>query len=188
MSHLNKREYEVRTVPLATVQGLVRAHHYSRGGANTATYRHGLFHIDRPADCLGAAWWIPPTKAAAIASYDGDWRKVLALTRLVLVPDLPTNAASYLLARSTRLIKQDGRFACLVTDADEWRGHTGLIYKAAGWEYIGLTAPEAVWVDPATDRMVARKRGPVTLTKQQMLDRGYEMVGRFSKHKYRKLL
>jgi hypothetical protein len=36
--------------------------------------------------------------------------------------------------------------------------------------------------------MVARKAGPKTRTKQQMVDLGYTLVGMYPKHKYRIIL
>lgn len=185
MTHLRKDDYRVETVPLSVAQELVRAYHYSGGGANTATYRHGL--LNKAGECVGVAWWIPPTKGAAKASYDGDWTKVLALSRLVVRPGEPTNAASFLMGRSIRLIRGDNRFRALVTYADTWKEHTGAIYRATNWESVGLTKPEAVWVNGA-GRMVARKAGPKTRTKEDMEALGCVMVGRFAKHKFRILL
>lgn len=182
--HLRRQDYVVRTIPLSQAQELVRLHHYSRGGSNTATFRHGLFHVDDLDTPLGVAWWIPPTKSAALATHPTNWRGVLTLSRLVVVPGMPTNSASFLMAASIRLIRQDPRWECLVTYADSWQGHTGAIYKATNWTYVGETAPESVWVDPSTQRMVARKAGPRTRTKQEMLDLGYQHLGRFPKHKY----
>jgi hypothetical protein len=49
----------------------------------------------------------------------------------VLEPDVPPNACSFLLSKSTRLIDTK-RWHTLVTYADSWRGHTGAIYRAAG--------------------------------------------------------
>ena len=150
-------------------------------------YTHGLY---RKGDdqILGVAWWIPPTKHCAMNTYPGgDWKKVLSLTRLVVVPEVPQNGASFLMGQSLKLIRRDRKWECLVTYGDTWRGHVGAIYKATNWEYLGLTKPTDVWVDP-NGRMVARKAGPKTRTNQQMLDPGYEMVGSYPKHKYRIIL
>ena len=176
-----KADWIVKTVPLATCQVLVAEHHYARGGSNTATYRHGLFRADEPETCLGVAWWIPPTKSAALATYPNDWRKVLALSRLVIVPGVPTNGASFLLSRSRKMIDRR-KWPCLVTYADEWRGHTGAIYLADNWKPQGKTTPEAVFV--LDGRMVARKAGPVTRTRAEMEALGAVLVGRFAKNKF----
>lgn len=183
MNRLRAQDWHVVPVPLACAQALVRAFHYSGSGANTATYCHGL--LPRTStdsfDCEGVAWWIPPTKSAALASYPQNWQGVLALSRLAISPDTPKNAASFLLGKSMRLIDRE-RWPCLVTYADTWRGHTGAIYKATNWKYVGMTKPERTYVKDG--RMIARKAGPKTRTHAEMLELGAEMVGAFAKHKF----
>lgn len=184
---LDKREWLVDTIDLGQAKSLVARLHYAKGGSNTATFRHGLFRRQGwPLFPMGAAWWIPPTRAAAAATTDGDWRRVLALSRFVLDPDVPKNGASYLLARSVRLIKRTRAWDVLVTYADEWQGHLGTMYLAAGWEYVGLTKAERVYV--LNGRMVARKAGPRTRTHAEMLALGAECAGSFAKHKFIKRL
>ncbi len=186
-ARLRRKEWIVDVIGLGQGQELVLDLHYAKGSANTATFRHGLFRReDWPLIYSGAALWIPPTRTAAEASYDGDWRRVLALSRFVLTPDVPKNGASYLLSRSVRLIRQSRSWDCLVTYADEWQGHLGTMYRAAGWEYVGLTKPERVYVKDG--RMVARKAGPKTRTHAEMIALGAECVGSFGKHKFRLLL
>lgn len=180
---LRKSEWEVRDVDIAVARRLVEREHYAAGASNTATYLHGLF---RKGDifqeqCVGVAWWIPPTRSAAEATYPGKWKGVLALSRLAISPEVPANACTFLLSRSRRLIPSDV-WPCLVTYADEWRGHTGAIYKADNWSYIGLTKAERTY--QIQGRMVARKAGGHTRTHAEMLALGANMVGSFSKHKY----
>lgn len=188
-NHLRKADYIVAVASMEQCHELVKWEHYAHGGSNTATYRHGLFGRDNFMKCLGIAWWIPPTKSSAIATYpEGDWRKVLSLSRLVINPSIPTNGASFLMGRSIREIKKEGKWDCLVTYADEWQGHTGAIYKATNWEYLGMTNPEGVWINPRTGAMVARKAGGNTRTVGDMKALGYEFKGRFRKHKYRMII
>lgn len=113
---LKKAEWIVRDVDIAVAARMVRKHHYAAGAANTATYLHGLFHVDSFFDeeCSGVAWWIPPTRSAAEATYPENWEGVLCLSRLVVLPGIPKNACTFLLARSRRLIPAE-RWPCLVT-------------------------------------------------------------------------
>ena len=179
---LRKSEWEVRSAPLAVAQRLVVDHHYAKGGSNTGTYVHGLFRTDDLwSECVGVAWWIPPTRSAAEATFPGRWQGVLCLSRLVIAPGVPHNACSFLLARSRKLIDRE-RWPCLVTYADDWRGHTGAIYRADNWSYRGKTRPERTY--QIDGRMVARKAGPHTRTHAEMLALGAELVGSFSKHKF----
>lgn len=183
---LIKGEWTVSTIPLAMGIALVQAHHYARGAANTAVFRHGLFHRDNPLDCRGAALWIPPAPAAASAVSD-DPNGVLALSRLVIDEGMPTNAASFLLGRSIRLIRRDPRWHTLVTYADEGQGHHGGIYLATNWEYDATVSGHPVFVDDA-GRMVSTKAGPRSRTIAEMAALGYTNRGRSPKRRFVKRL
>jgi hypothetical protein len=183
-----KCEHWVSSVAHADAVAFVEEHHYARGGSNTAVYTHGLFRRDKPMHCLGVAWWLPPTPDCGQCWWPDDRQAVLSLSRLVIAPGVPKNAAVYLMRHSVQLIrKRAERWRCLITQADTWRGHTGHIYKVAGREDCGLGKPEDVWTD-ATGRMVSRKAGPKTRTRQQMKGLGYEFQGRFPKWRFRLVL
>lgn len=100
---------------------------------------------------VGAAMWMPPTATAAKALAKrllGDaarHREVLVLSRLVVVPGEPQNAAGILLAASTRAVLRDPRWSLLVTYADQAQGHSGTIYKATNWTIDGETKPQTKW-------------------------------------------
>lgn len=183
---LRKADYEVRDVDLTVAIQLVRKYHYAGSASNTATYLHGLYRLGDifQEQCCGLAWWIPPTKSAALATFPDNWKGVLCLSRLVITPEVPKNACTFLLARSRSLI-DPVLWPCLLTYADEWRGHTGGIYKADNWQYVGKTKPERTYVKAG--RMIARKAGPKTRTHAEMLALGANCVGSFAKHKYIKI-
>ncbi|MCK4823304.1 hypothetical protein KA005_46560, partial [bacterium] len=186
--NLDKTDYEVRNISQVVVEDLVQRYHYAKGGSNTGVFRHGLFHKGDSLNCLGIAWWIPPTKSCAEASYEGDWRKVLVLSRFVILPSVPKNAASFLLSKSIRLIQVSGNWECLLTYADTYMDHIGTIYKATNWKYLGKTKPQPVWIIPENGRMIAKKAGGHTRTKDEMLKLGYKLAGFFPKHKYRMII
>ena len=180
---LKKTDYNVRNVPLHICQEKVEKYHYTKGGSNTGVFCHGLFHKLSPDDCVGVAWWIPPTKNAAMANYPKNWKAVLVLSRLVVDPGIPKNAASFLIMQSVALIKKDPRWEYLLSYADEWQNHLGIIYRATNWDYLGKTKPETTWVN-TTGRMVARKAGGHTRKKEEMLSLGYKIVGRYAKYRF----
>lgn len=183
-NRLNKSEWEVRPLPnLKFATMLVEKHHYARGASNTAMYLHGLFRRGCifDAQCLGVAWWIPPTKSAALATYPENWQGVLCLSRLVILPDVPKNGATFLLSQSRKQIDRTV-WPCLVTYADEWQGHKGTIYLADNWKFVGKTKPERVYIK--NGRMRSRKSGPHTRTHAEMLAFGCELVGSYAKFKY----
>lgn len=183
-NRLRKADWEVRPVCLEFAQRFVAAHHYAKGGSNTATYLHGLFRVGEIFDeeqCQGVAWWIPPTRSAAEATFPERWQGVLCLSRLAILPAVPANACSFLLARSRRLIDRKA-WPCLVTYADEWRRHSGAIYRADNWQYEGRTKPERAY--QLNGRLIARKAGGKTRTHAEMLALGAVSIGPFAKHKF----
>jgi hypothetical protein len=185
-ARLRSSEWEVRPVGRDAARRLVEAHHYAGGASNTAPYLHGLFRRSDIFDgqCVGCAWWIPPTRAAAEKTFPQNWQGVLCLSRLVIEPGIPKNACTFLLARSRKLIDRT-LWPCLVTYADDWRGHTGAIYRADNWEYVGKTRPERTYC--VDGRMTSRKAGPKTRTHDEMIALGAELVGSFAKHKFVRL-
>lgn len=180
-TRIQRGAYYVSDAPLSVAQSMTREHHYSRGGSNTAVYVHGLYRESDDA-LIGIAWWLPPTRVACESVNKLEWKKVLSLSRLVILPDVPNNACSFLLARSINLIWRDKRFVSLVTYADESQSHTGAIYRATNWNYIGRTGPYPRWLD-SSGKQVAPK-STVNRTKQQMIDLGHIKVGSYYKHKF----
>jgi hypothetical protein len=205
---LRKEDWLVADVPPWRARGLVARHHYARGASNTATHLHGLY---RRSDYLlaGVAWWLPPTRSAAVAQLKelrldrllpllrygapvaaltladledfSDPDSVLTLSRLALTPEAPKNAATFLLAASVKRLAP--RWRLLLTYADTWQGHAGHIYRASGWRHLGRTKAERVYVREG--RMVARKAGPKTRTHAEMLGLGAVCVGAFPKERFR---
>lgn len=182
---LRKNEWEVRDAPFKEGRDMVVRHHYSQGGSNTFVYMHGLYHKDSGNLC-GVAWWLPPTRVACESVNKAEWKRVLSLTRLVVLPEVPKNACSFLLARSVKLIAADSRFVSLVTYADESQNHEGTIYKAANWEYVGRTGPYPRWVN--AEGMQVACKATTNRTKAEMEALGHIKQGSFHKHKYVKHL
>lgn len=173
-------EWSVREIPVAVGKRLIQDHHYAKGCSNTAVYMHGLF--DQSGTLTGVVQWLPPTRVACESVNHPQWQRVLSLSRMVVLPGAPKNAASFLLARSIRKIKRDRRFVSLVTFADESQGHSGHVYRAANWQYVGRTGPYPRWLGPE-DRQVSVK-ATKSRTKAQMQALGYRQVGVFYKHKF----
>lgn len=182
---LRASEWYVADAALQAAQEMVRDHHYAKGGSNTAVFVHGLYR--RSDDSLHAiAWWLPPTRVACESVNKAQWTKVLSLTRMASLPGTPKNACSFLLSRSCKLIRQDGRFVSLVTYADESQGHLGGVYRAAGWTYVGRTGPYPRWVDH--DGRQVSPKSTWNRTKDTMEALGFRKVGSFYKHKFVKHL
>ncbi len=178
---LIKSDWCVKECSLKDAQDLVKTYHYARGGSNTAVYTHGLYRLSDDI-LVGVVWWLPPTRVACESVNKENWKKVLSLTRMVMTPGTPKNACSFLLSRSIKIIRKDGRFVSLVTYADEAQGHTGNVYKSANWDYVGRTGPYPRWVNK--DGVQVSPKATVNRTKAKMEELGHTKIGSYHKHKY----
>jgi hypothetical protein len=181
MNQLDRKEWKVAPIGFEPASKLIKAYHYAKGHSKNFVALHGLFMADdkyneRP---FGVCWWIPPATPTAAKYASSDWKNVLNLSRMVITPDAPKNAASFLLSASIKLLPE--RYHTLTTYADEWQGHVGTIYKATNLVYDGLTEKKGVWLD-ANGVMVSTRRGDKTLNMADMAQ--YTFLGKFAKHRF----
>ena len=172
--NLRRAEWLVERVPHGEAVAAIVSWHYAHSAPNTGQ-TFGLYRrADLPlAPLLGAALWLPPTKRAGEAVAGADWNGVLSLSRLVVSPEAPRNAATFLLASSMRLLDR-GRWPVLLTYADTHQGHTGAIYKATGWQLDAVTSAGSYFVRDG--RQVGRKRGNRNISAAQLRSEGYVEV------------
>ena len=156
--NLRRADWLVERIPHGEAVAAIRSWHYSKSAPNTGQ-TFGMFaRADYPmAPIAGVALWLPPTRRAAEAVAGEAWEGVLSLSRLAVAPEMARNAATFLLARSMRLLDRD-RWPVLVTFADAAQGHSGAIYKATGWQLDGESTTGDYFITP-DGRQVGRKRG-----------------------------
>lgn len=182
----NTDEWYVVPTNRDVAKALIEKHHYSKSVSFLGVYIFGLFKRG-DTDIKGVSWWIPPAKGSVDKYNPGKHKSTLSLHRLVIVPGVPTNGASFLIGRSIRLIKQAGLYNYLITYADTWQGHTGAIYKATNWEYRGMSSKTPVWVNSDgkqvsnLNRHMGRR---ASYTNKELQDSDCKMLGRFAKHVY----
>ncbi len=176
-----REDYRVEPCSQSLVQYLAALAHYSRGASNTAIYAHALIRV-RDGAAVGATSWLPPTRVAGESVAGPQWRGVLSLSRLMVLAGEPQNAATLLLGASMRLVRKDKRWHTWLTYADTRQGHTGTIYRATNWEYVGLMRGSPAWID-AAGRQVARK-ATRSRTDAEMTALGYRKLPPMPKHKY----
>ena len=172
-THLRAADYAVRFVELHEMgKVFIEIWHYSKSAGKTSIYRHGLYHrLDELTQIgpYGIALWHPAMRNIG-KGLDCEDNEVLSLSRLAIEPGLPTNAASFLLGRSMKLIDRE-RWPVLVTYADTRMGHTGAIYKATNWRCDGEVPGGTQWKAPdGSLRGVKRPINPVTGGRTQVSD------------------
>lgn len=142
-----KDEWIVDTCSHRVAKKLISEHHYSRWFDGFIVYATGLYRRDDPEKkCYGCTIWSTAVGACGLKYYPKAPKKVLSLSRLVIVPGVPKGACSFLLRHTTRHFIDKDKWPFLLTFADEWRGHAGIIYQAAGWTFAGYTKPRPIYL------------------------------------------
>ncbi len=65
--------------------------------------------------------------------------KVVELKRLCCIDKTPKNTESYFIGKTLRWMKQNSDYDLVVSYADTYYGHEGIIYKASNFKHMGLT-------------------------------------------------
>lgn len=119
--------------------------HYQGSGRNATTAVGCFYREELVAVCLFCSVTRLETALKQKVAYD----EIRELSRLCIHPSYQAkNFASWLLARSRRILKQnEPSIRLLVSFADLSYGHLGTIYKADNWKLDGRTEPSYWYVD-----------------------------------------
>ena len=136
-------DFTVEEIPRKSVVKFVEKHHYSHNvNGVQSLYHYGLFregNFGIP-KMIGAMMYAHPSMPATAAKYNPiNPDKCLELRRLVCIDDTPKNTESYFIGQTFKLLKRDTDMEVIVSFADQHHGHTGVIYKATNFEYLGET-------------------------------------------------
>ena len=116
---------------------LLEKEHYLHSMPGGTILNFGVFHKGR----LMGALTFGAGPALAYRLVEGSKRDdCLALTRLWLSDELPTNSESRVLGFVLHSLRQHTSVKFLVSYADPTQGHVGTIYQATGWVYSGLSS------------------------------------------------
>lgn len=101
-------------------------------------FKTGNFGIP---EMIGVCIYTRPAGPSAGQSY---WPqapdKVLELRRLCLIDDTPKNAESFFVGWSIRWLKKNTDWQFILSYADEEQRHSGVIYRASNFKYLGKTS------------------------------------------------
>ena len=140
---MSVKDFTVEEIPRKSVVKFIEKHHYSHNvNGVQSLYHYGLFtegNFGLP-KMIGAMMYAHPSMPATAAKYNPiNPDKCLELRRLVCIDDTPKNTESYFIGQTFKLLKRDTDMEVIVSFADQHHGHTGVIYKATNFDYLGET-------------------------------------------------
>ena len=187
-------DFTVEHVNRKAVVSFIEKHHYSHNVNGIQSYYHfGLFgegNFGLP-KMIGAMLYAMPSMPATAAKYNPiNPSKCMELRRLVCIDDTPTNTESYFIGQTFKWLKQNTDIEVIVSFADQHYGHSGVIYKATNFEYLGETAPARVLMVDGKEyhsRSLNQHRRPYGRELKRRYDSGDEnifFISRKPKHIY----
>ena len=150
-------------------------------------FREGAFLPELVGVCI---YTRPAGPTAAQKYYPQDPDKCLELRRLCLIDDTPKNAESFFVSRTLKWLRKNTDWKFVVSYADPEQGHTGVIYRAANFNYEGTTSTgQSLIVDGKpfhirTLTMTDRPYGVEINQRYKNGDPGIEIVKTEAKHIY----
>ena len=130
----------IAPAPFVTVKAFVVKHHYSHS-VNGVKARY-CFQVGYEGALVGAVLFGAMSTTAWRRFSDSE-EKVLELRRLVLLDEAERNSESRVIGWCLRWIRKHlPTIEVVVSYADPAQGHTGSIYRASNFEYLGVTAPD----------------------------------------------
>ena len=148
------KAYEVRHVNRNEIKEFIETWHYSHSiNGLSATHCFGLYYknvliggmIYGRMAMKGQSVKYQDTqvrdavKAGIITETDADMT-VIELRRLACIDDTARNTESYFISRTLKWLKHHTTIRTVVSYADTYYGHQGIIYQAANFQLLGQTA------------------------------------------------
>lgn len=148
-NHLVKASslFEIREIDKPTSYDFVRRYHYLGEAKFFCVQAFGLFYR-KTNELVGCATFSLPQGGYALKGWfglDNQTKDIYELSRLCLLPSLNgTNATSFLLGGSIRILKKQKYVRAIITLADSSR-HVGSIYQICNFKYYGLTPQKNIF-------------------------------------------
>ena len=141
-------DFTVEYINRKSLVSFIEKHHYSHNVNGIQSYHHfglyteGNFGLPK---MIGAMMYAIPSMPATASKYNPiNPNKCLELRRLVCIDDTPKNTESYFIGKTFKWLKTFTDMEVIVSFADQHYGHSGTIYKATNFDYLGETADARV--------------------------------------------
>jgi hypothetical protein len=151
-------------------------------------FKNGKFGIP---EMIGVCIYTRPAGPSAGQTYHPSAPDmVLELRRLCLIDATPKNAESYFVGKTLRWLRKNTDWEFVISYADGEQGHTGVIYRASNFKYLGQTKPGKILeVDGKpfhirTLSMLDRPYGIEINKRYKEKDEGIKIIQTLPKHIY----
>ena len=175
-------QWVVKEIPTLLAHPWLLKKHYAKKVPNII-YAYGLF---KDGALSGVCTYGIPASGTLTEGICGKKNAdlVTELNRLTLLDELETNAASYFISRTFRLLPKP---MVIVSFADPTMNHIGYVYQATNFIYTGLSMKRTEWQQHGVDTHSKTLTEQYTLEQLRNNPRFYQRT-RPRKHRYIKFL
>lgn len=136
------KSFKVCPTTIQNVKKFVEKWHYSQ---NVNGLRiSNVFALYSDKDIIGAMIYGGLGMANTWKKYVDKEDDIVELRRLCCIDNTPKNTESYFIGKTLRWLKRNTNYKMVISYADSFHGHEGIIYKASNFEYLGMTSPGRV--------------------------------------------
>jgi len=147
---IKARDLTIKPCLVSDIKEFVEKHHYS-GSINGVNISH-CFEATYEKQLVGAAIF-GEMATTAWRRFGGTEESVLELRRLVFLDCAGKNSESRMVGYCLRWIKKHAKHVkTVVSYADPHYGHTGTIYKASNFEFVGMSGKDTGYYDKETGK------------------------------------
>ena len=119
------------------ISDFIETNHYSKSiNGCISDYCFKLTYEDV---IIGAAFFGRMAMRNQYKKYSDKPEDIIELRRLCCIDDTPRNTESYFISKMMRYLRLNTAIKKVVSYADQEHGHTGIIYKASNFQYLGMT-------------------------------------------------
>ena len=157
--------YEVKCVSFTKdVKDFLKNNHYTKSFPVAPQFCFVLLDGTR---LVGVALFSNFARQQAAAYY----LDYLELSRLCLLDEAPRNSESYFIAQTLRYLKRYTKILGVISYADPTAGHSGTVYKASNFIFVGKTKPSYHY--EKDDQFIYKKRVWVASKKENKTEAVY---------------
>ena len=138
MNKMRVKNFDVIPCDIQVIREFVETWHYS-GNVNGLRLAQ-CFALFNGKELIGAMIYGPLGMANTWKKYGDSESDVVELRRLCCIDNTPKCTESYFIGKTLRWLKKNSEYKVVVSYADAYYNHTGIIYKATNFEHLGLTA------------------------------------------------
>jgi len=147
---MKPKELVVEPCALTEVKAFIESNHYSRSVNGVKI--HQCFSVKHGGVLVGAVLY-GAMSTTAWKRFGTLETEVVELRRLVLTDGAPKYSESRVVSLTIKWLKKHAKdLKIIVSYADPAHGHTGVVYKASNFNYVGVSAADKGFFDPETQK------------------------------------